>query len=72
MGWLEEEFIFPLLSDLSDFYLRFIDEIFLIWNETKTEFYKFFKKKQKMNVILASILNRKCLKQKKFFSTLQC
>ena len=72
MGWLEEEFIFPLLSDLSDFYLRFIDEIFLIWNETKTEFYMFFKKKQKMNVILASNLNRKCLKQKKFFSTLQC
>ena len=38
VGWFEEKFIFPLLTNLSDFYLRFIDDIFLIWNGTKTEF----------------------------------
>ena len=41
MGWFEEKFIFP---NLSHFYLRFIDDIFLIWNGTKTEFDNFFKK----------------------------
>ena len=44
MGWLEEKFIFPLLTNFSDFYLRFIDEIFLIWNGTNTEFDNFLKK----------------------------
>ena len=34
----EEKFIFPLLTNLSDFYLHFIDDVFLIWNGTKTEF----------------------------------
>ena len=42
MGWFEEKFIFPLLTNLSDFYLRFVDNIFLIWNGTKTEFDDFF------------------------------
>ena len=44
MGWFEEKFTFPLLTNLSDFYLRFIDDIFLTWNGTKTEFDEFFKK----------------------------
>ena len=44
MGWFEEKFIFPLLTNLSDFYLRFIDDLFLIWNGTKTEFDNFLKK----------------------------
>ena len=44
MGWFEEQFIFPLLTNFSDFYLRFIDDIFLIWNGTKTEFDNFLKK----------------------------
>ena len=44
MGWFEQKFIFPLLTNLSDFYLRFIDGIFLIWNGTKTEFDNFLKK----------------------------
>ena len=44
LGWFEEKFIFPLLTNLSDFYLRFIDNIFLIWNGTKTEFDSFLKK----------------------------
>ena len=44
IGWFEQKFIFPLLTNLSDFYLRFIDDIFLIWNGTKTEFDNFLKK----------------------------
>ena len=44
MGWFEEKFIFLLLTNLSDSYLRFIDDIFLIWNGTKTEFDNFLKK----------------------------
>ena len=44
MGWFEEKFIFPLLTNISDFYLHFIDNILLIWNGTKTEFDSFLKK----------------------------
>ena len=44
MGWFEEKFIFPLLTNLRNLYLRFIDETFLIWNGTKTEFDNFLKK----------------------------
>ena len=43
-GWFEKKFIFLLLTNLIDFYLRFIDDIFLIWNGTKTEFNNFLKK----------------------------
>ena len=39
MGWFEKKFIFPVLTNLSDFYLHF-----LIWNGTKTEFDNFLKK----------------------------
>ena len=42
MGWFEEKFIFPLLTNFSNFNLRFVDDIFLIWNGTKTEFDDFF------------------------------
>ena len=42
IGWFEEKFIFPLLANLSDFYPLFIDDIFPIWNGTKTEFDDFF------------------------------
>ena len=44
MEWFEEKFMFPLLTNLSNFHLRFIDDIFLIWNVTKTEFDDFLKK----------------------------
>ena len=44
MGWFEEKFIIPFLANLSDFYLRIIDDIFLIWNGTKTEFDNILKK----------------------------
>ena len=69
MGWFEEKFIFPLLTNLRNLYLRFIDETFLIWNGTKTEFDNFLKKS--MNIILVSSLNTKCLKQKSIFLTPQ-
>ena len=35
MGWFKEKFLFPLLANLKEFYLRFIDDIFLIWNGTE-------------------------------------
>ena len=57
MGWLKEKLILPLLTNFSDFYLRFIDEKFL---------------KKIMNVLLVSNLNLKCIKQKSIFSTPQC
>ena len=44
MSWFEEKLVFPLLTNLSDFYLRFIDDIFLIWNGTKTDFDNLLKK----------------------------
>ena len=56
MGWLKEKLILPLLTNFSDFYLRFIDEKFL---------------KKIMNVLLVSNLNLKCIKQKSIFSTPQ-
>ena len=55
MGWFEEKFIFPLLTNLSDFYLRFIDDIFLIWNGTKSESDNFLKK---INQCHPSMLNQ--------------
>ena len=44
VGWLEEQFVFPLLANLIGFHLCFIDNIFLIWNGTKTESDNFLKK----------------------------
>ena len=70
IGWFGEKLIFPLLTNLSDFYLSFIDDIFLIWNGTKTEFDNFLKK---INECHPSIkLNMKYLKQSSIFSTPQC
>ena len=43
MDWFEEKFIFPLLIKVSNFNLRFIDDIFLIWNGNKIEFDNFLK-----------------------------
>ena len=37
MDWFEKKFKFPLLRNLSDFYLRFKDDIFLMLNGTKTD-----------------------------------
>ena len=67
MDWFEEKFLFPLLTNLDNFYLRFIDDIFLV---LKLNLMNFLKKS--VNVILASNLNMKFLKQKSIFSTPQC
>ena len=37
MGWFEEYFNNPLILRFSKFYLRYIDDIFLIWNRAKEE-----------------------------------
>ena len=44
IGWFVEKFVSLLLTNLIHFCPRFIDNIFLIWNGTKTEFDNFFKK----------------------------
>ena len=44
MGWFGEKFIFPLLTNLKDLHLRFRDNIFLMWNKTKSESDNFFNK----------------------------
>ena len=44
MDWFEQKFIFPLLTNLSNFSLRLIDDTFLIWNGTKTESDNFLEK----------------------------
>ena len=70
MGLFEEKFIFPLPTNLSDFYLCFIDNIFLIWDVTKTEFDNFLKK---INECHPSIqFEYKMSKKKSTCSTPQC
>ena len=44
MASFKEKLIFPFLTNSSDFYVCFIDNIFLNWNDTKTEFDDFSKK----------------------------
>ena len=41
MGDFEEKYIYPYLGQHSTLYLRFIDDIFMIWNGTKEELDKF-------------------------------
>ena len=52
MGMFEERYIYPLLEKISNFYLRFIDDIFLIWTGTRDQLMKF---KQQINEIHPSI-----------------
>ena len=52
MGWFEEKFIFPNISDHCQLYLRYIDDIFIIWNGTTDEFKTFA---EKLNSIHATI-----------------
>ena len=37
----EERYIYPLIEKISKIYLRFIDDIFLIWTETTDQLMKF-------------------------------
>ena len=41
MGSFEERFIYPKIKDKCISYLRYIDDIFMIWNGTKEEFEEF-------------------------------
>ena len=71
MGQFVEKPIFPLLTNFSYFYLNFIDDMFLIWNGTKTEFHNFLKKISKCHPSIKN-LNMKYLKQKSIFFTPHC
>ena len=71
MGLFEEKFIFPILKKLSNFYLRFIDDIILIRNSTKTEFDNFFKKIKECHPSIK--VEYEIFKTEiNFFGTLQC
>ena len=52
MGMFEERYIYPLIEKISIFYLRFIDDIFLIWTGTTDQLMKF---KQQINEVHPSI-----------------
>ena len=52
MGMFEERYIYPLIEKASNFYLRFIDDIFLIWTATTDQLMKF---KQQINEVHPSI-----------------
>ena len=43
MGDFEEKYIYPFIEHYSSLYLRYIDDIFIIWKGTKGEFEKFIK-----------------------------
>ena len=51
MGMFEERYIYPLIEKISNFYLRFIDDIFLIWTGTTDQLLKF---KQQINEVHSS------------------
>ena len=42
MGKFEDTFIYPFIKDLCKLYLRYIDDIFMIWTGTKEQFYQFY------------------------------
>ena len=41
IGKFEDTFIYPFIKDLCKLYLRYIDDIFMIWTGTKEQFYQF-------------------------------
>ena len=43
MGKFEEQFIYPAIRGLHKLYLRYIDDIFIIWTGTKERFKEFMK-----------------------------
>ena len=62
MGLFAEKFILPLLTNVSGFYLCFMEDIFLVGSELKLNLTNFSKKL--VDVILTSNLHITCKKQK--------
>ena len=52
MGMFEERYIYPLIEKVSNLYLRFIDDIFLIWTGNTDQLMKF---KPQINPLNASV-----------------
>ena len=44
MGKFEKTYIYPYINQFSNFYCRFIDDIFFIWNGTVIQLQEFIKK----------------------------
>ena len=44
MGKFEETFIYPFITNLHKLYLRYIDDIFIIWTGTRQQFIDFIRK----------------------------
>ena len=44
MGEFERNFIYPCLQRISKFYCQFVDDIFLLWNKSKTQLLDFITK----------------------------
>ena len=44
MAYSEEKFIYPLIRDVTTLYLRYIDDIILIWTKSENELLTFFEK----------------------------
>ena len=52
MGIFEEKFIYPLVNNITRLYLRFIDDILIIWTGTLEQLLEF---KQRINKVHPSI-----------------
>ena len=46
IGIFEEKFIYPLLNNITKQYLRFIDDIFIIWTGTSDQLLEFKQQKR--------------------------
>ena len=44
MAYFEEKFIYPLIRNAATLYLRYIDDIILIWTKSENELLIFFEK----------------------------
>ena len=44
MAYFEEKFIYPLIRNATTLYLRYIDDIILIWTKSENELLTFFEK----------------------------
>ena len=44
MGKFERDFMYPYLQTFSNFYCRFVDDIFLLWKRSETQLLGFITK----------------------------